>query len=135
MPANLTDLTEVYHWWGSDLTSTATGDLQVVGQGSPGQVEKSNQRVLRRLMTNPGDYIFDNTYGAGVPRQVGETIDVPAVQALISGQMQLEPSVQQSPPPVVTTAAIINGLAVRASYAVAPEAIPAVLSFSTTAEV
>ena len=133
MASNLTDLTELAHWWGSDLQLSPTGDLAVVGVGSSGQVTKSNQRVLRRLMTNAGQYLFSPDYGAGVPRQVGQDIEIAKVRALISGQMQLEQSVEQSPPPVVVVAPMSNGLDVSATYTVAPEAIPAVLSFSTGA--
>ena len=49
--------------WGDDLTLTATGQVALV-DGTP----KGEQRVLRRLLTNPGDYIWHPEYGAGLPR-------------------------------------------------------------------
>ncbi len=130
MASNLTDLTEVAHWWGSDLQLSSTGDVATVGVGQSGQITKSNQRVMRRLMTNPGQYLSEQSYGAGVPEQIGMPLDVPKVQALISGQMQLEASVQQSPAPDVTVTSLQDGVDVSAAYTVAPQAIPAVLSFT-----
>lgn len=133
MAQNLTDLTEVAHWWGADLLLSPSGDLAVVGQGQQSQIDKSNQRCLRRLMTNPGEYLFEPGYGAGVPGQIGELLDEPKVKALITGQMQMEGSVQQTPPPEVAVSAITDGVSVSVAYTVAPEAIPAVLSFDATA--
>ena len=128
--SNLTDLTELAHWYGSDLQLSATGDLALVGVGSVGRVTKSNQRVLRRLCTNAGDYLFETAYGAGLPSRIGDNLEVAKVRALVSGQMQLEASVQQSPPPSVKVTPFVGGAQIDAAYTVAPEAIPAVLSFS-----
>jgi hypothetical protein len=131
--ANLTDLTELDQWWGSDLSVTLTGDLAVVGVAQAGQILKSQQRVTRRLMTNPTQYLFEQDYGAGVPQQIGENQDDAAIQSLISGQMQLEASVQQTPPPNVVVASITDGVEVSVVYTVAPEAVPATLSFTAEA--
>jgi hypothetical protein len=120
--ADLVDLQEVAHWWGSDITATAIGDIAVVGVGQSGQLTKSRQRVIRRLMTNPGQYLIGAAFD-----QVGE-------QAQIAGQMQLEPSVAPQPAPQVSISqAGVGGITASISYVTAPEPVPAVLSFTVSA--
>jgi len=46
-------MVDVQHRWAGDLAVTATGDLAVVTGGPLG-----TERVLRRLLTNPADYIW-----------------------------------------------------------------------------
>ncbi len=122
---NLTDPVEIAHDWGGDLQLSTTGDL-----GAVSLVERSKQRVIRRLMTNPGDYIFHPDYGAGLGRLVGQNVDLAKATALITGQMLLEDSVSQSPAPTVKVTSIPQGMAVQINYTTAPEKVPAVLSFS-----
>ena len=87
---------DLNHSWGEDLQVSATGDVSVVDGTALGE-----QRVLRRLLTNPGDYIWHPTYGAGLPAKVGGLMNVPALKALIRSQMALEAVVAKSPPPVI----------------------------------
>lgn len=122
---NLTDLTELAHSWGGDLSLSGTGDLAATSL-----VEKSKQRVLRRLLTAPGEYLAHPDYGAGLPSYIGTLVDVAKIKALIRGQMRLEASVAHTPEPDVEVSAIPNGVSVQIAYTVAPEKIPAVLSFS-----
>src|SRR5271155_3821108 len=88
---------DISHTWGSDLVLSPTGDLASVVNPALGL-----QRVLRRLLTNPGDYIWNLTYGAGLPAMVGQIVNVPAIQGLITSQMLREAAVAQSPLPQVT---------------------------------
>lgn len=74
--------------WGGDLTLSSTAGLALVDGAA-----LTEQRLVRRLLTNPGDYIWDLTYGAGLGRYVGSPIDVPALSALISEQAALESAV------------------------------------------
>jgi hypothetical protein len=46
-------MSDLAHQWGSDLEFGPTGDLAVLGGSALGQ-----QRVLRRLLTSPLDYIW-----------------------------------------------------------------------------
>src|SRR5581483_995049 len=55
-------LNDVFHYWGNDVSLSNTQDLLLVSGTVMGQ-----QRVLRRLLTNPGDYLFDPNYGGGLP--------------------------------------------------------------------
>lgn len=91
---------DLYHSWGSDFILSATGDLLLVG-GS----DATTQRVLRRLLTNLGDYIWQLNYGAGLPAMVGNPASVAAIRGRIRGQMLQEVGVAQNPPPRVTVSA------------------------------
>lgn len=103
----MTTLNDLYHYWGTDLTASSTGDLLTVNGTVRGQ-----QRVLRRLLTNPatdtapGDYIFEPDYGAGLPQFIGQPFDRQKIIARIRGQMLLEDAVASAPPPVIDVAQI-----------------------------
>lgn len=121
---------DVYHYWGNDLSAGNTGDLLTVTGTELGQ-----QRVLRRLLTNPGDYLFEPDYGAGLPRWVGRVLDAAKVAAVVRAQMQLEPSVAQLPPPdvsVSTSAADPSAIDVTISYQDADTDQPVVLAFTVS---
>ncbi|NHN84470.1 phage tail protein [Acetobacter musti] len=97
-------MADLFHISGSDLVITDTGQLDLATGNDAGM-----QRVLRRLTTNAGDYIFTPDYGAGLPSRVGGT-DTPAdLQAIILQQMTLEPIVSSSPVPVVDVQNIGTG--------------------------
>ncbi len=106
-------LYDLHLGWGGDLGVSATGDLVVVGRPGVG-----TERVLRRLLTNPGAYVWHARYGAGLGRFVGEPADAAGVQALIRAQMVLEGAVAQEPEPVVRVQADAGGsLSVQIRYA------------------
>lgn len=88
---------------GSILPSTAT----VEGE----------QRVLRRLLTNPGSYLWHLEYGAGLPQYVGQPVVLSAINSLIVSQMFLEDTVARDPLPTVRTTPIVDGISVNISYA------------------
>ena len=119
------NLQDLYHYIGGDLESTSTGDLLT----SEGTI-RGQQRVLRRLLTNPGDYIFHTDYGAGLPRRVGDVVDVPKITALIRGQMLLEEAVAKSPAPTINVTKIDRGIAVQIQYTDQPTGQTVSLSFS-----
>ena len=61
---------DISHYWGEDLGIGPTGDLGLAA-GSP-QVQ---QRILRRLLTNPGDYIWVNwVYQSGLSQTATVTL-------------------------------------------------------------
>lgn len=117
-------LDDIAHLWSDDLRLGPTGDL-----GRSNGVQRSQERVLRRLMTNPGEYVFHPEYGAGLPRKIGENLDLAKIKALIRGQMLLEASVARAPGPVVEVRAISGGVAVRVQYTALPDKQPVSLSF------
>ena len=123
-------INDLNHFWGSDLGPGITGDLATVSGVTLGQ-----QRVLRRLLTNPGDYVFQQDYGAGLPQFVGLPLDVGQVTAVIRSQLALEASVAKIPPPQITVAQLpadLIGILVTVAYNDAPSNTPTVLSFNVS---
>ncbi|MEE8664211.1 MAG: hypothetical protein SOH81_11630 [Acetobacter sp.] len=59
-------MSDLYHVSGYDITLSESGDV-----GNVTGVEFSQQRVLRRLATNTGAYIFALQYGAGLSGRIG----------------------------------------------------------------
>jgi len=90
--------------WGNDLTIGPTGDLAVASNDGLTQ-----QRVLRRLLTSVGDYIWQLTYGAGLPGMVGQTQQISATKAIIRSQIFNEASIATVPEPVITVTADQTG--------------------------
>lgn len=89
-------MTDLFHQWGSDLTLGPTGDLATVSSSVLGQ-----QRVLRRLLTSPGDYIWQLDYGAGLGRFVGSPASPLHVRAVVRSQIFKEAAVARSPAPII----------------------------------
>lgn len=122
--ADLTALCDVSHLWGADTQLSPSGDFARVTRAT-----RSTQRVLRRLLTNPGDYVFHPDYGAGLPGRVGTNVDVAEIRALIREQMLLEPSVARTPEPTIKVREIQNGVSVSIVYVALPDQQPVPLSF------
>lgn len=117
-------MNDLHHYFGSDLAASITGDLQKVDGTVKGQ-----QRVLRRLLTNPGEYLFHPEYGGGLGAMVGAIPDVAKITATIRGQILLEDTVAKVPPPEISVAAIPNGIAVNIKYTDSLTKSAQVLSF------
>lgn len=118
-------MADIWHQWNGDLAAGPTGDLLAVDGTLFGQ-----QRVLRRLLTNPGDYIWQLDYGAGLARFIGETIDVAQIRAVIRGQIFKEAAVARTPEPVIDVAADGGTVTVHIRYADAATGQTQVLAFS-----
>lgn len=78
--------------------------------------DEGEQRVLRRLLTGPGQYIWHPEYGAGLPGFVGSPAQLDAIQAIIISQILLEDVVSKDPLPQVVATKILNGINVNISY-------------------
>jgi phage baseplate assembly protein W len=89
-------MADIAHQWGSDLGLGPTGDLAVVTGSTLGQ-----QRVLRRLLTNPLDYIWQPTYGAGLAGFIGQPANALQIRATIRSQIFMEAIVAQNPEPTI----------------------------------
>ena len=120
-------MADLFNWWRQDLTILPNGDLLAVD----GTIE-GEQRVLRRLLTNPGDYLWHLEYGAGLAGYIGQPVDADAVNALVASQVLLEPAVSPSPLPKINTAKISNGLSTDIKYADADTGTPISLAFDVT---
>jgi hypothetical protein len=104
-------MADLFCWWGQDLTILPNGDLLAVDGTKEGE-----QRVLRRLLTPPGSYIWHLGYGAGLPKYVGSTAQADEINALTQSQIRLEAAVASTPLPVVRTEKIANGLSTDIKY-------------------
>ena len=97
-------MADLSHQWGSDLAIGATGDISTADGSSLGQ-----QRVLRRLLTNPGDYIWQLDYGAGLARFVGQPANTLQIRAVIRSQIFKEAAVARLPEPLIDVQATPGG--------------------------
>ena len=89
-------MADVAHQWGSDLMPSPTGDLAAAFGTVLGQ-----QRVLRRLLTNPGDYIWQPDYGAGLARFIGQPANELQIAAVVRSQIFKELVVARNPEPLI----------------------------------
>ena len=91
--------------------ATKTGEIM------PGcATDEGEQRVIRRLLTSAGQYIWHMEYGAGLPAYVGQPVQLQAIQAIVLSQLLLEDCVSQDPPPQVVATSILNGINLNISY-------------------
>lgn len=139
---------DLFHLWGNDLVAgpglgrvDATGDLLTVGTDNNEIQNDSDldlsgmtlQRLLRRLLTNPGEYLWQPTYGAGLGRFMGQPLNKPAMTAIIRSQIFLEAAVSQTPAPIITLTAQKDGSVLcHILYSDAETGKPVPLSFSIT---
>ena len=89
--------------WGGDLSLGPTGDLSLASGAALGQ-----QRVLRRLLTNPNDYTWQPAYGGGLGQFVGSAGNARTIEGAIRGQLYAEAVVAHQPEPSVNTDDLSN---------------------------
>lgn len=89
----------------ADLSMTFGGDLVFGNAGDLALADASvltEQRVLRRLLTNPGSYIWQVSYGAGLGQFVGAAGQAATAGAVARAQMADEVRVATTPPPQIS---------------------------------
>jgi hypothetical protein len=118
---------DLYHVFGNDLTWSAGGDVQTVDGSLEGQ-----QRVIRRVLTVPPGYIWEPTYGCGVPQLVGGLDEPARIEATVLLQMLQEQAVAQVPPPAVSVTPLFDGQNIRISYQDANTGDPVLLVVRNT---
>ena len=120
-------MSDIFHLWGNDLAFSPTGDFAAADVPTLTQ-----QRVLRRLLTNPGDYIWALDYGAGLASFVGQPGAASAISAAIRGQIFKEAAVAQTPAPIIDLQADQSGsIYVQVRYADAATSTTQTLAFTT----
>jgi hypothetical protein len=97
-------MTDLSHNFGGDLQVSASGDLLLASGTTVVQ-----QRVIRRLLTNQGDYIWQLAYGAGLREQVGQDTNLITIQNIVRSQIFAEADVAQVPAPVITATRDVTG--------------------------
>lgn len=95
---------DLFHQIGGDLAVDATGDLLTVEGAAMTQ-----QRILRRLLTPAGTYLWHLDYGGSLPSFVGTPANAERIGAVIRAQMLLEDGVAKVPIPTVSVAVQQNG--------------------------
>lgn len=130
-------MSDLHHYIGDDLGLSATGDLLLADGTTEGE-----QRILRRLITcaaasdtdgnvvSTGDYLWHQMYGAGLPQEVGENMDVRRIRAKIRSHIFNEATVARSPDPVILVEPISDGVSVRIQYVDANTRKPVSLNFN-----
>jgi len=99
---------------------TTQEKLEVNLQGDLETVAQNNlviQRIIRRLLTNPGDLLAHPEYGAGLRRYIGEILTTDKfdeIKSNIISQMFLEYAVSHNPAPVVVITPYVNKNAINA---------------------
>lgn len=119
-------MSDLQHQFGCDLAVGPTGDLATVSGSILGQ-----QRVLRRLLTNAGDYIWQLGYGAGLAQFVGQPADATRIRAVIRSQIFKERAVARTPEPVIDVVSDgIGTVSAQVSYTDAETNAAQVLGFT-----
>lgn len=96
-------MSSISHLCGGDLL-LGKGGLHVISGA-----EETRQRLLRRLLTNPGDYIWQPEYGVGLQSMVGEVVIPSVMQAAIRVQVLKDPGVDPGHSVDVTVSAGADG--------------------------
>lgn len=116
--------------FGADLIVSQNGDLLLAGKS-----DLLKQRIIERMLTNPGTYIWHPNYGAGLPRYIGQTLSLAKLQeieALIIEQIYLEDAVSKSNIPNITFEQLPNGLSCQITYYESGREDLQTLSFTVT---
>jgi hypothetical protein len=112
--------------FGGDLSVGAGGDLLLADGAALTQ-----QRVLFRLLTNPSDYIWQLSYGAGLGQFVGQPGAPGAIMGVTRVQMLLEPLVASAPAPSISADAGDDGrVTLSINYADAATGQTSLLTFN-----
>lgn len=86
--------------------------------------------MLRRLLTNPGEYIWQPQYGAGLAQFVGQPANPLQIEAIIRTQLAKESAVAQTPAPTIDVSYdTLGAIAVMISYVDAASGQTQLLSF------
>ena len=105
-------MADVAHVIGQDLQIDATGDLAVVVGD-----DETRQRILHRLLTSASTYIWQLSYGGGLPRLVGSVASQQQIAAIIRAQMGYEASVARTPEPqIVVTGGSLGAVTATVTY-------------------
>lgn len=112
----MADLADLAHSFGNDLGTTPSGDIGIVTKQ-----QRTIQRIIRRLLTNPtdsdsSDYPWEIDYGVGLGSRLGGDLDIRGINADVRSQMLLEPTVSKNPAPVVTVTPIPTGATITIAY-------------------
>lgn len=119
-------MADLSHAFGADLALAPGGDAATADGALLGR-----QRVLRRLLTNPGDYLWNPGYGAGLGRFVGQPASAARIRSAIRAQIFLEAAVARRPEPAIEVRVEPSGqVAVLLRYADSASGLTQALGFT-----
>lgn len=110
--------------WGGDFSLTTSGDLLLVDN-----LDLTDQRVIRRLLTAPNSYLWEPGYGAGVPAYIGTAVPPSQVIQAVKAQILQESSVARSPAPTIDATLAPDVIGLDIDYYAAASGAPQTLSF------
>lgn len=87
---------DTYHYYGSDWQLSSNNDLLKTYHP-----EEGSQRLIRRILTVPGQYVWHPDYGVGAGQYIGNGLsdrDLNRLKALIIAQIYQESFVGRTPP-------------------------------------
>lgn len=97
-------MSAISHTIGGDIDLTSGGAVALVSEA-----DETRQKILRRLCTNPGAYLWGLDYGAGLPALVGMTETTETISSVVQAQMALESGIDQMQPVTVTVTPLTGG--------------------------
>lgn len=121
---------DIFHEWGCDIGVGSGGDLALADGAAV-----ISQRVCRRLLTNPGSYIWNLDYGGGLAQFVGTPASPNDIGAVVSTQLALEAAVPTVPAPQVSVSVVnsSNGyLVANITYADPSTRTPVILNVNAS---
>lgn len=121
---------DVFHEWGGDLAVSSGGDLALVTAS-----QTTSQRISRRLLTNPGDYLWNLDYGGGLALFVGTPALSSKIEAVVRTQLTLETAVAAAPAPQVSARLVdaANGYVVaNITYADQSSSLPVQINITSS---
>jgi phage baseplate assembly protein W len=114
--------------WASDLAAGASGDIALTSGSSLTQ-----QRVLRRLLTNRGCYVWQPGYGASLGQYLGTPSNEREIAGSVKSQMLHEVAISTQPEPTIMAQAFASGtLFVEIQYVDAPTGGTELLTFTVS---
>ena len=99
---------DISHEIGDDIRLDSTNDLAFVFD-----TDETNQRIMRRLFTNKGTYIWNAKWGASIPWKVGETLSLELYNLVVNevtAAVLEDEDVAKDPPPEISIKTTNNGL-------------------------
>jgi len=105
---------DIHHIIGSDILLDKSNDLSFVFD-----TNETNQRIMRRLFTNKGTYIWNAKWGGSIPWKIGEMLSLEVYREIVNevtAAVLEDDDVAKDPPPEIKIETTSNGLICYIKY-------------------